>query len=84
MEQVGRAPETAGAVVQVASYRDGEDANSLAERLVADGFDAFVGNRSGSKDRRHRVRVRPAGDQQAAALASVLRERGFRVWVTAE
>ncbi len=81
VEQVGRAPET---LVQVASYRDLEDADSLAERLVADGFDAFVGDSSGAKDRRHRVRVRPAGDQQAAALARVLRERGFRVWVTAE
>jgi cell division septation protein DedD len=73
-----------GKVVQIAAYRDLRSAEALARRLVRDGFKAYVSGKHPPGDLRHRVRVRPAPEQDVYALAGELEERGFGVWVTEE
>lgn len=78
------APGLAGSVVQVGAFPDAGSADRVVERLRRLGFDSYRSERAGNGGSRHRVRVRPSGGLDAAALAGRLRERGFDVWITRE
>jgi cell division protein FtsN len=72
-----------GAVVQVASYVERKPADDLVRKLEESGFDAYV-SQPAAANGRFRVRIRPAGGETAAELATRLRGFGFDTWATSE
>ncbi|MEX2204717.1 MAG: SPOR domain-containing protein [Myxococcota bacterium] len=72
-----------GAVVQVASYVERKPADDLVRKLGESGFDAYV-SQPAAANGRFRVRIRPAGSETAAELATRLRGFGFDTWATSE
>lgn len=62
--------------VQLAAFREQENARALRQRLLDDGYDAYVLEESGSEGAMHRVAVGPRIDRAAAVrLQEELAER---------
>lgn len=78
-----QAAQPHGAVVQVASYVERKPADDLVHKLEESGFDAYV-SQPAAANGRFRVRIRPAGGESAAELATRLRGFGFDTWATSE
>jgi len=78
------APAGDGYVIQVAAMRDHGDADAMARRLSAKGYDAFVMPPGAATPTMYRVRVgRFKTKREAEAVASRLqKEEQFKPWIT--
>jgi len=78
------APAGDGYVIQVAAMRDHGDADAMARRLSAKGYDAFVMPPGAATPTMYRVRVgRFKTKREAEAIASRLqKEEQFKPWIT--
>ena len=64
-------------MVQVGSFSQAGNAETLRERLAGDGFEAFISRVATDAGTMHRVRVGPVGDRaEADRLLARLRQAG--------
>ncbi|MFI5316911.1 MAG: SPOR domain-containing protein [Myxococcota bacterium] len=77
------APEGRGAVIQVLSLAERQQADAMLAKLKSQGFDPYM-TAMPDKSGRFRVRVRPSAGQSAPELEQKLKALGFKTWTTLE
>jgi cell division septation protein DedD len=78
------APQSGGWTVQVQAVNSRQEADAIARRLSAKGYDAFVTQRESAGPAQYRIRIgNYARKQDAEAMKAVLeRKEQFKPWVT--